>query len=154
MVSNLLSILNALQAIAVIITLAMVAWQTIIFVRQTKLNTIINYHQYYKDVNIALLQNPELAASLLGESPQLEMAHIILGLLALSYRLHQDHLTDRSWWKADEATITHVMQQETMRRHWEQNKHTYKQEFVQYIERKLRELDREKQLPSNAKNHP
>jgi hypothetical protein len=122
--------------------------------RQTKLSTIISYHQYVKDVNTALLQNLKLAASLLGKSQQHEMAHIIFGILALSYRLHQGHLTDCSWGKADEATITHVIQEEGMRRHWEQNKHTYKQEFVRYIDGKLRELDREKQLSSNANNQP
>ena len=46
MLSNLVPILNVLQDIAVIVTLAIVAWQTILLVRQTKLNTIISYHQY------------------------------------------------------------------------------------------------------------
>jgi hypothetical protein len=66
MISTLLPYLNVLQAIAVIVTLAIVAWQTVLFVRQTKLNTIISYHQYYKDIDTTLLQNPELAESLLA----------------------------------------------------------------------------------------
>jgi hypothetical protein len=150
MLGNLLPILNAIQDIAVIVTLAIVAWQVVLFVRQTKLNTIISYHQYYKDIDITLLQYPKLAKSLLGESEEDEIASLLLGILSLSYKLYKEHLIDRSWWKSDEAVISHVMKQEFMRRHWEQNKHTYNQELVRFIDGKLLELDREKQNSSKV----
>jgi hypothetical protein len=41
MISTLLPYLNVLQAIAVIVTLAIVAWQTVLFVRQTRGREII-----------------------------------------------------------------------------------------------------------------
>jgi hypothetical protein len=61
LLSNLVSILNVLQNRAVIVTLAIVAWQTVLLVKQTKLNTIISSHQYFKDRDIAMLQNPKVA---------------------------------------------------------------------------------------------
>ena len=125
MLGNLISFLNMLQAIAVIITLAIVAWQTILFVRQTKLNTIISYHQYYKDIDIALLQNPQLTKSLLDESEEDEMYDILIGIIGLTYKLRKAHLTDRSWWKSDEASIAYMMKKEFVRRRWEQSKHRY-----------------------------
>lgn len=144
MLSNLVPILNVLQDIAVIVTLAIVAWQTILLVRQTKLNTIISYHQYYKDIDIAMLQNPKVAQSLLEESEEDEMYDMIIGLIRLTYKLRKAHLTDRSWWKTDEANIVDVLKKEFVRRHWEKDKLSYEKEFVRYIDGKLQELDRVK----------
>ena len=77
MLSNLVSILNVLQNRAVIVTLAIVAWQTVLLVKQTKLNTIISSHQYFKAIDIAMLQNPKVAQSLLEESEEDEMYDLI-----------------------------------------------------------------------------
>ena len=76
------------------------------------------------------------------------MASIILITLELSFKLHKGHLTDRLWWKSDEATITYVMKQEYMRRYWEEIKHTYNQEFVRYIDSVLQQLDAQQQIVS------
>jgi len=104
LLSNLVSILNVLQNIAVIVTLAIVAWQTVLLVRQTKLNTIISYHQYFKDIDIAMLQNPKVAQSLLEESEEDEMYDLIISLIRLTYKLRKAHLTDRSWLITECAT--------------------------------------------------
>lgn len=144
MISNLLPYLNVPQDLAVIVTLAIVAWQTVLFVRQTRLNTIISYHQYYKDIDTTLLQYPKLAESLLGESEEDEIASILLGILSLSFKLYKGHLTDRSWWKSDEAVIAHVMKKDFMRRHWQENKHTYNRELVRFIDEILKKLELEK----------
>jgi len=64
--------------------------------------------------------------------------------------LRKAHLTDRSWWKTDEASLAYVMKKEFVRRHWEQDKQTYDKEFVRFVDRKLQELDREKQSSSKA----
>ena len=150
MLSNLVSILNVLQNIAVIVTLAIVAWQTVLLVKQTKLNTIISYHQYFKDIDIAMLQNPKVAQSLLEESEEDEMYDLIIGLIRLTYKLRKAHLTDRSWLITEEASLSYVMKKEFVRRHWEQDKHSYDKAFVHFVDGKLQELDREKQNSSKA----
>ncbi len=42
------------------------------------------------------------------------------------------------------------MKKEFVRRHWEQDKHSYDKEFVRFVDGKLQELDREKQNSSKA----
>jgi hypothetical protein len=46
--------------------------------------------------------------------------------------------------EAERSSRRLVLKQELMRRHWEQSKHNYNQDFVQFIDEKLQELDREK----------
>ena len=140
------AITSIITTIILIVTLGITAWQTTQAAKQTRLSTIINYHQYIKDIDLALLQNPKLTASLLQESEEDNLASLILGLLSVSYTLHREHLTDESSWKSDEAVINDVLRRELMRRHWEQVKHTYKAEFVQFIDKKLQELESEKHV--------
>lgn len=64
--------------------------------------------------------------------------------------MHEEHLTDSRWWKSDEAMVAYAMKEEPMRRHWERNKYLYHPGFVQFIDRKLQELDREKQISLNV----
>ena len=50
----------------------------------------------------------------------------------------------------EEASLAYVMKKEFVRRHWEQDKHSYDKEFVRFVDGKLQELDREKQNSSKA----
>ena len=143
-----LAITSIITTITLIVTLGIVAWQTMQTARQTKLNTIISYHQYYKDVNVVLLQNEETSQRVLGESKEDALASIILITLELGFKLYKGHMTGRRWWKSDEAIVAYTMKQELMRRDWEKNKHLYHEEFIEFIDRILQELDREKQNSS------
>lgn len=59
MLSNIIT--GAVGTLTLMVTLGIVAWQTTHTAKQTKLNTIISYYQYLKDVNIALLKHTEMA---------------------------------------------------------------------------------------------
>jgi hypothetical protein len=143
-----LAITSIITTITLIVTLGIVASQTAQLTKQTRLNTVITYHQYYKDVNVALLQNEQAAQRVLGESKEDSIASIILVTLELAFQLHEGHLTDQSWWISDEATVAYTMKQEYMRLHWDENKYLYNQRFAQFIDRKLQEIDQEKQNSS------
>jgi hypothetical protein len=143
-----LAITAIITTITLIITLAIVAWQTAQTAKQTKLNSIISYHQYYKDIDVALLQIPKLTEPLIGESQEDELADLLLGVLELSYKLQKEQLMERSSWKSNEATVIYTMKLEFIRRRWEKIKDIYDQGFVQFIDRKLQELDSAKQISS------
>src|SRR5579884_1603268 len=95
-----LAITSILTLITLVITLGIMAWQSTHTAKQTKLNTIISYHQYYKDVDVVLIQNEEAAQRVLGESKEEALASIILITLELSFKLHKEHLTDNHWWQS------------------------------------------------------
>lgn len=148
------SIITGIVAtLTLVITLAIVAKQTTHTAKQTELNTIISYHQYYKDVALGMLQHNETAVHVIGMGREDALAAVLLITLELAFKLHKRHLTDEVWWKSDEATTTNIMKQEYMRRYWESIKHVYHKEFAQFIDNTLQELDRQKQiaLATNAK---
>ena len=67
------------------------------------------------------------------------MASIILALLQLSFELQKGQEMDKPTRKSDEATINYTLQQNLMRQQWEKNKHLYDHEFVQFVERILKD---------------
>lgn len=135
-----------------VVTLGIVAWQTKHLGVQAKQlgkqieqNTSISTSQYYQNVNVQLLQHPEEANLLLGESKEDAMASIIVGVLQLSFDLEKEQIIyNTSSKKYFEANAVYALRQEPMLQHWKHNKHMYKPNFVQHIDRILQERDREK----------
>ena len=67
-------ITGAVGTLTLMVTLGIVAWQTTHTAKQTKLNTLISYYQYLKDVNIVLLENTELSLRIVGDTKEDAMA--------------------------------------------------------------------------------
>lgn len=138
-------LLNIILALTSIVTTIILIITLVIMVRQTKQTTIISYHQYYKDVESLLFQNPTEAEFLLGQNKEFAIASIILGTLELAFKLYKGHLTDRRWWESDDAIVEYILKQERMRAHWKRSKAFYNQNFVEFIDKKLEKLDQKKQ---------
>lgn len=139
-------ITGAVGALTLIVTLGIVAWQTTHTAKQTKLNTIISYYQYLKDVNIALLEHPDLSQQIVGDTKEDAMATIALITLELSFKLHRQRLVGSSWWEGDREMAVDLMQKEPLRLHWKRYKHIYDHEFVAFIDTLLKELDSQQQM--------
>jgi hypothetical protein len=129
--------------LTLMVTLGIVAWQTTHTAKQTKLNTIISYYQYLKDVNIVLLEHTDMAQQVVGDTQEDAMATIALITLELSFKLHQQRLMGSSWWKGDREMAIDLLKKEQVRLHWEQYKHIYDQEFASFIDTLLQELGRQ-----------
>ena len=144
-------IAGAVGTLTLMVTLGIVAWQTTHTAKQTKLNTIISYYQYLKDVNIALLEHPELSQRIVGDAKEDAMATIALITLELSFKLHQQRLVGSSWWEGDKEMAADLMKKEPLRLHWERYKHVYDHDFVVFMDNLLKELDGQQQmsLPGN-----
>lgn len=138
------SILNIIQTLAIVITLLVVAWQTKQLGKQIKFNTITSTSLHLRGVNELLLQD-EKVAKLLEESREDALAAIIFGTFELWFQLHQEHMTDRLWWQADEATIIDTLKSEFMPCYWARNKHQYYRPFAEYIDGLLLKSGLEKQ---------
>jgi len=149
-----LAITSIITTITLIVTLGIVAWQTTHTAKQTKLNTIISYYQYVQNLNVALLQDEETSQRVLSESKEDVLGFIVLMNVSLIYKLRKERFIGFDWWKADEASIVEMIKHERIRLYWTRYKHMYEHEFIQFIEEKMREIDREKQLSSNANNQP
>lgn len=137
-------ITGAVGTLTLMVTLGIVAWQTTHTAKQTKLNTIISYYQYLKDVNIVLLEHTDLAQQVVGDTKEDAMATIALITLELSFKLHQQCLMGSSWWKGDREMAVDLLKKEQVRLHWERYKHIYDQEFATFIDTLLQKLDRQR----------
>lgn len=135
--------------LTLMVTLGIVAWQTTHTAKQTKLNTIISYYQYLKDVNIVLLEHIEIGQQIVGDTKEDAMETIALITLELSCKLHQQRLIGSSWWRGDREMAVHIIKREQVRLHWEQNKHMYDHEFVEFIDNLLQELDSQVPFATN-----
>jgi hypothetical protein len=144
MLSNIIT--GAVGTLTLMVTLGIVAWQTTHTAKQTKLNTIVSYFEYLKDVNIMLLEHTELSQRIVGDTKEDAIATIALITLELSFKLHQQRLVGSSWWQGDREMAVGLMKKGPLRLHWERTKHIYDHEFVEFIDNLLQELDGQQQM--------
>lgn len=149
-----LAITSIITTITLMVTLGIVARQTTHTAKQTKLNTIINYYQHLKDINIVLLEHTEKAPGVVWDTREDTMITIMLITLGLSFKLYRQGLIGPPWWKGDREMALRLLNKEQVRCYWEQNKHVYDLEFVEFIDGLCQELDREKQNSSMVSQTP
>ena len=107
--------------------------------------------QYYQNANVQLLQHPNKGNLLIGETEEDAMASIILGALQLHFGLEKEQIMHNpSAKKYFEANAFYAMRLEPMHLHWEQKKHLYDRDVVEFIDRLLQGQEFQKPTTSTV----
>lgn len=138
--------LGLVNSLAIIITLAILIWQTRELTKQTKelrrsleLNAIQDMTEKLYRVYEIMIDKPHLAKAVGSKVFTTEKAftYLVLDLYEMAYKQYKKGILDIDDWNAWLRAIDDSFKSEIFEEHWVDAKKVLSQKFVQYIEKRI-----------------